>query len=40
MGLRMLIGRQSLKKRFIVDPSLSLCCDTEDETELYPKASG
>ena len=38
MGLRMLIGRQSLNKRFIVDPSLSFCCGTEDESELYPKA--
>lgn len=37
MGLRMLIGRQSLKRRFIVDPSLSCCCGTEDEADLYPR---
>ncbi|MFK8042386.1 ATP-dependent zinc protease [Congregibacter sp.] len=26
MGFRMLLGRQSLNKRFLVDPSLSYCC--------------
>ncbi len=39
MGFRMLIGRQSLNKRFLVDPALSLCCGDQDENELYPKAT-
>jgi ribosomal protein S6--L-glutamate ligase len=36
MGFRMLIGRQSLTKRFLVDPALSYCCGDRDEKELYP----
>ena len=36
MGFRMLIGRQSLNRRFIVDPSLSYCCGDQDERLLYP----
>lgn len=36
MGFRMLIGRQSLTRRFIVDPSLSYGCGDRDERELYP----
>ncbi|MEE4107719.1 MAG: RimK/LysX family protein [Halieaceae bacterium] len=36
MGFRMLIGRQSLNRRFIVDPSLSYCCGDFQEAELYP----
>jgi len=36
MGFRMLIGRQSLNKRFIVDPALSYCCGDLKEAELYP----
>lgn len=35
MGFRMLIGRQSLTRRFIVDPSLSYGCGDRDESELY-----
>jgi ribosomal protein S6--L-glutamate ligase len=36
MGFRMLIGRQSLNRRFIVDPALSYCCGDREEAELYP----
>ncbi len=36
MGFRMLLGRQSLNKRFIVDPSLSYCCGDREEADLYP----
>ncbi|WP_439107729.1 ATP-dependent zinc protease family protein [Congregibacter sp.] len=39
MGFRMLIGRQSLNRRFIVDPSLSYCCGDQDERLLYPKGA-
>lgn len=35
MGFRMLIGRQTLNRHFIVDPSLSYCCGHRDEAELY-----
>lgn len=35
MGFRMLIGRQSLNNRFLVDPSLSYCCGDLDEHQLY-----
>lgn len=35
MGFRMLIGRESLKKRFLVDPALSHCCGDRDESILY-----
>ena len=38
MGFRMLIGRQSLNRRFIVDPALSFCCGQQEESELYPPA--
>lgn len=37
MGFRMLIGRQSLSRRFIVDPGLSYCCGDRGEDELYPR---
>ncbi len=36
MGFRMLLGRQSLSKRFVVDPALACCCGVQDESELYP----
>ena len=36
MGFRMLLGRQSLSKRFMVDPALACCCGVQDESELYP----
>lgn len=36
MGFRMLIGRQSLNRRFLVDPMLSYCCGDREESELYP----
>lgn len=36
MGFRMLIGRQTLNHRFIVDPALSYCCGDQDERLLYP----
>jgi ribosomal protein S6--L-glutamate ligase len=39
MGFRMLIGRQSLNKRFLVDPALSYCCGDREEAELYPVVS-
>jgi ribosomal protein S6--L-glutamate ligase len=39
MGFRMLIGRQSLTKRFLVDPALSYCCGDRDEKDLYPAAA-
>lgn len=32
MGFRMLIGRQSLNRRFIVDPALSYCCGDQPES--------
>lgn len=35
MGFRMLIGRQTLNKRFVVDPALSYCCGDQDEYVLY-----
>lgn len=35
MGFRMLIGRQSLTKRFLIDPALSYCCGDLDEHLLY-----
>ncbi|NNL56492.1 MAG: ATP-dependent zinc protease [Pseudomonadales bacterium] len=38
MGYRMLIGRQSLAPRFIVDSSLSWALGDRDENELYPGA--
>jgi ribosomal protein S6--L-glutamate ligase len=38
MGFRMLIGRQSLNRRFVVDPALSYCCGDQEEAILYPKA--
>ncbi|MEE4278869.1 MAG: RimK/LysX family protein [Halieaceae bacterium] len=38
MGFRMLIGRQSLNKRFLVDPALSYCCGDREEADLYPTA--
>ncbi len=37
MGYRMLIGRQSLTKRFLVDPGLSLTLGDRDEENLYPE---
>lgn len=37
MGFRMLIGRQSLSKRFVVDPALSYCCGDQSESSLYPE---
>jgi len=37
MGFRMLIGRQSLNKRFLVDPALSHCCGVLEEEDLYPR---
>lgn len=37
MGFRMLIGRQSLVKRFVVDPGLSLTLGDYDENSLYPQ---
>ncbi|MGB5324532.1 MAG: RimK/LysX family protein [Pseudomonadales bacterium] len=36
MGFRMLIGRQTLSKRFIVDPALSWALGDLDENEIYP----
>ncbi len=36
MGFRMLIGRQTLAKNFIVDPALSYCCGDREESLLYP----
>ena len=35
MGFRMLLGRESLKKRFIVDPALSFALGACDESRLY-----
>lgn len=35
MGFRMLIGRQTLSKRFIVDPAQSYCCGDLDEHSIY-----
>lgn len=35
MGFRMLIGRQTLSKRYIVDPSMSYCCGDLDEHRIY-----
>jgi len=35
MGFRMLIGRQSLAQRFVVDPSLSHTIGDYDEKDLY-----
>jgi ribosomal protein S6--L-glutamate ligase len=40
MGFRMLIGRQSLSRRFVVDAGLSYCCGDRGESELYPPAGG
>jgi hypothetical protein len=40
MGFRMLIGRQSLSRRFIVDPALSYGCGDRNESELYPTSAG
>ncbi len=37
MGFRMLIGRQSLLKRFVVDPGLSYTLGEFNENSLYPK---
>lgn len=39
MGFRMLIGRQSLNRRFLVDPVPSYCCGEHDEAQLYPRAT-
>jgi hypothetical protein len=36
MGFRMLIGRQSLSQRFVVDPCLSYTTGDYDEEFLYP----
>lgn len=38
MGFRMLIGRQSLSKRFVVDPSLSFTLGHREEGALYPES--
>ena len=40
MGFRMLIGRQTLNRNFIVDPSLSYCCGDRSEAELYAELGG
>lgn len=37
MGYRMLLGRQSLARRFVVDPVLSLALGDRDESRLYPQ---
>lgn len=37
MGFRLLIGRKSLVRRFIVDPSLKLTLGSFDEKTLYPE---
>ena len=36
MGFRMLIGRQSLAKRFVVDSALSFTLGDNDLTKIYP----
>ena len=36
MGFRILIGRQSLNRRFVVDPAQSYCCGDREEQSLYP----
>ncbi|MBT8138650.1 MAG: RimK/LysX family protein [Gammaproteobacteria bacterium] len=37
MGFRMLVGRQTLAKKFVVDPALSWALGDIDESNIYPE---